>query len=1142
MYHIEEEKRGYNIMKNEEEIRWIQLSDLHMFDSTEVERQKKALYKQFRDTIDFFVITGDLHQYKTDYKLSQKFLEELASEMRIDNKDIIIIPGNHDVVTTNKRKQVIENIDKNIDKNPDAYLKNVKQLLSFFDKYERFLKDFYGENIKRFDILNNNVYIWEGRIAILCLNTALISDENHNKPQIIDIYGLEKLKNEIFPCIAIMHHDYYAISDVQKPYLQAKLKELGVSATLSGHRHRYTTSVIDLGNGEQIPNYCCAKSVSEPGDLWSDIGLIEYRWKLDEQEVKVIPYEWNPLGLTFIPSAKLENQESVKVDNYGNIKLKKSFSIRNIEPVLMQDSTNQMKVEGWHMKKIKEFEDFFVNVQKNYLDGMLEYIGDDAVKFKCAIAIMGKIIWYNKKKAEFEEILDLIISCKEKFVLSINGLQGTGKSTFLSLLYYRMISCIENTNLFPVLIDLHYFERYSKAKAKEILHDHLSKIEDLIKNNSEMKFFFMFDGVDEYFRKTSELENMLYNFVYSHNMGNFAFCIGSAEKLPDEMKRCGKLQNISRKATYKVEAHRIEKSNDEDVYFILKNLCVIYGFGVKESTLQVIKKAVNVYTINKIDYRTLLIVLRIFDAISINDREAQLGNYFYDYYIMEMDGDEKELIKHAKAAYEYTVLKKKNTLGNLKHAKIIYNNGITRDFLLAYYFVDLIRRNAPEIKNVLNSNFVFTASVNKFIKDLLLNKYKKEQGAIVNKLMEAYYKSDMSMKSQICYILGRVQESNAKTSARLFLNKNWIDLYEKLFENNILVSQNRDIKSELVLFRTISVSLIWLDYYENQDNFLRCIILNEKLNQINRGFHLEYYEDKAYINGESPTYVNDDKISVDKTMKHLIDNINTGFSKKREFNKSVYLDIITLFSIYQYRMENEEIKEKYEKTLLDIADNILKSSKIQSKTIINYVTTIKELLTQNPYKMLLNEIYQVKDIKREGWVRRKINLPESIADHMYGCYILGLFFLPNKINHCADYEILDSDNYKDYSKDRILQMLLLHDLAEVKIGDIVTQEKGKKDSEEEDKRFNYYEFLCSFPKVYGLGNKKAVWDEFFEKSTINAKIANDIDKIEPIIQANIYKSKGNVIDIDEWIDYARQNLQTSLGKQFLDFVIDKIIS
>lgn len=1134
-------------MKKEGEIRWIQLSDLHMFDSTEVSRQKTALFDQFGETIDFVVITGDLHQYDTNYNLTKSFLEELVVQMHIEKKDIFTVPGNHDAGSCKNRKEIIEGIDKSIGNDADAYRKDLKQLLPAFNKYKKFLTDFYGNNIQKFAPLNNNVYVWDDKIAILCLNTALISDENHYKPQIIDIYGLEKLENTYVPCIAIMHHDYYAITDIHKPFLQTKFKELGVSAVLSGHKHKYTTNVIELGNGETIPDFCCAKSVSEPGDLWSDVGLIEYRWKTDRNKINVIPYEWNPLHMNFIPSTKLESREKIKVDENGKISLKKNFVIRNIENKITNNlpDKNQSGKNNKLMENTSEFKDFYETVQKQYLDGILNYIGEDKEKFECAKAIMEKFIWYKNKRADFEEISNLVISCEQKMVLAINGLQGTGKSTFLSLLYYKMIKNFEDTKVFPVLIDLHCLEKFSKSKAKGIINNHLDKIDSLIEQYPETKFLLMFDGVDEYLRKTSELEDILVKYVSSHKEGNFAFCIGSAEKLPDEMIIDAKLQSVSRKATYKVEARGIEKSDDENITFIIRNLCRIYGFSIEESAIQSIKKVINVYTINKIDYRTLLIVLRVFNYISINNNELQLGNYFYEYYKMEMSGDKNELIKHAKATYQYTVLKEKKALEKLKHAKIIYNNGITRDFLLAYYFVYLINDDWTEIggelNDVLNSNFVFTASANKFIKDLLLSKYKKNQSNIVKKLIKAYNCSNMSMKSQIGYILGRIKESNAVIEARSFLDKRWNELYNALFEDNILISQKQDIKSELVLFRTISVSLIWLGHYNNQDKFLRCIILNEKLNQINRGFHLEYYEDKAYINGESPTYVDDATISVDKTMNYLINNINKGFSAKGDFNKSIYLDIITLYSIYQYRMDNEEIKKKYEQKLLGIADNILKSPKIQSETIINYVTTIKELLAKNPYKMFLKELYRVKDIKREGWVRRKIITPESIADHMYCCYILGLFFLPNNIKNCIDYNIPDINEYESYSKDRILQMLLLHDLAEAKIGDIVAPEKNINDNAKERKRFDYYEFLCSFPKVYGLGNRKAIWDEFAEKSTINAKIANDIDKIESVIQADIYWKRGNKINMDEWIDYAHQNVGTSLGKKLLDFALDKII-
>lgn len=1142
-------------MKNSDEIRWLQLSDLHMFDSTEMKVQKKALFQQFTNKIDFIVITGDLHQYGKDYSLTLDFLNELYSQMKIEKKDIFIVPGNHDVANSEKRKKILDEIDKKIENNPDVYRSGLKGLYAGFKKYRDFLQAFYDDNIEDYSFLENNIRVWENKIGIVCINTALGSDENHFKPQFIDIYGLEELQNKNLPCIAIMHHDYYAITDAHKPYLNNRLHELGVSATLSGHKHRYSKGVIELQNGEIISNYCCAKSISQPDDLWSDVGIIEYRWNLKENNVRVIPYEWGLMNGAFIPSMRFESSKNLVVNNTGSVTFTQSFKIKNnVEKNMANSSVDNMEVQKI-MNEKNEFEEFYNDVQKKYLDKILDYIQNDDKKYNRAINMMERIVTYEEKKLEFYQIIDLILSCRKKVVLSINGLQGTGKSTFLSLVYFELKKRYEKTKVFPILIDLHSLDNNSKTKAKNILQDDLDKIDKLIRKNQSIRFLLLFDGADDYRRKTTDLEDILCKYVERNQKGNFAFCIGSADNLPEEMCERSKLQKFSYKASYKMETHRMLKEDDDKITAILKALFEIYSFNVREEEINVIKRAINVYTISKIDYRTLLIVLRVIDMNTDHKIGIQLGNYFYDYYITEMGGSEGELYKLAKCAYCFTILRKSDAFRSIKRSDIIYNNGITIDFLLAYYFVYIVKNNDVDLKEVLNSKFVFTASVNKFIKDLILNKYKNEQQSMVQALIKAYDISDMPMKSQICYILGRIEAKNARETSKNFLIKQWDSWHDSLFregdkckeqdilkskEQDILRSKEQDIKSELVLFRTISVSLIWIGYDKKQEEFLNCLLLNEKLNQINRGFHLEYYEEKAYMNGESPTYVDDKNMPVDNTMKYLINNINKGFSATEDFNKSIYLDIITLYSIYQYRMENSSIREKYEATLAEIAEKILKSPKIQSTVIINYVTTIKELLVVNPYKTFLRELYKVKTVRREGWIRRNIQLPESIAEHMYGCYLLGIFFLPNNIHQCIDYNIPDIKKYVQYSKKRILEMLLLHDLAEVKIGDIVSPEKVYADEESENKRFDYYEYLCSFPGVYGLGNQKGVWEEFAENSTINAKIANDLDKIEAVIQAYMYQDT-NEINMEEWKEYARKNVYTSLGKQFLEFVIDKII-
>lgn len=102
-------------------------------------------------------------------------------------------------------------------------------------------------------------------------------------------------------------------------------------------------------------------------------------------------------------------------------------------------------------------------------------------------------------------------------------------------------------------------------------------------------------------------------------------------------------------------------------------------------------------------------------------------------------------------------------------------------------------------------------------------------------------------------------------------------------------------------------------------------------------------------------------------------------------------------------------------------------------------------------------------------------------------------------------------------------MILLHDLAEAKYGDIAVGDKTEQDIAKEKARYTYYQYLCSIPRVYGLDGRKAIMDEFHTQSTINAKIAHDIDKIEPVIQAYCYADIYSKVHIQEWKDYASKS-------------------
>jgi len=81
-------------------------------------------------------------------------------------------------------------------------------------------------------------------------------------------------------------------------------------------------------------------------------------------------------------------------------------------------------------------------------------------------------------------------------------------------------------------------------------------------------------------------------------------------------------------------------------------------------------------------------------------------------------------------------------------------------------------------------------------------------------------------------------------------------------------------------------------------------------------------------------------------------------------------------------------------------------------------------------------IVEIKDMVRTGWIRSGISQGESIAEHMYhtAVNILILKLLFKEIN--IDW-------------DKVLKMSMIHDLAEISVGDIPTPEKKSLDKTRE---------------------------------------------------------------------------------------------
>ena len=131
----------------------------------------------------------------------------------------------------------------------------------------------------------------------------------------------------------------------------------------------------------------------------------------------------------------------------------------------------------------------------------------------------------------------------------------------------------------------------------------------------------------------------------------------------------------------------------------------------------------------------------------------------------------------------------------------------------------------------------------------------------------------------------------------------------------------------------------------------------------------------------------------------------------------------------------------------------------------------------------------LKDKIRTGWKTWNIDRQrvESVAEHIYGTCILAI-----AIDSEFDLEI---DIYK------VVMMLVLHEIEEVKIGDLTPFDKITQEEKRKIGKQAVEEVLT--PLTKGINYIELI-EEFEKLETKEAKFAKMCDKLEADIQAKIY--------------------------------------
>lgn len=153
-------------------------------------------------------------------------------------------------------------------------------------------------------------------------------------------------------------------------------------------------------------------------------------------------------------------------------------------------------------------------------------------------------------------------------------------------------------------------------------------------------------------------------------------------------------------------------------------------------------------------------------------------------------------------------------------------------------------------------------------------------------------------------------------------------------------------------------------------------------------------------------------------------------------------------------------------------------------------------------------VVRLKSVKRAGWVLKAgISNPESVSDHTYSMCAIGMIL--------SDMLGLDTE--------RVMKMIIIHDLAESIIGDYMPSEIARK-KKRRDERKAMTSILYQVP-VAVRSNYKGIWEEYQSNKTQVAKFVHKLDKLEMAMQATHYINEGHSNKmLFQFLDSARISL------------------
>jgi|GEM_PF-907309 len=321
--------------------KWVHLSDLHFQEEEGFngEQLKNSLPDYLKEigTVNALFLTGDFRYAKNstgDIDKISEYIMKIAVSLKVDNKDIFCVPGNHDLERGSIRNALLDAVNKDYSplsgKFDDKILGNLITNFDFFANIEKqiygehFLANYFGiHRVKRLSTCN-----------VLLLNTAITAGRDEERGCLLlgTNYLSEALKELDItkPTIALGHHGASFLHREESKQFFIALEQKNVQLYLCGHEHALWLESCGT-NTKQITTGC----------IWGDQGDVNVGFTVgtlsDDNLVHIDFHQWfadrqcwgpspNPADDFNIPPYKKQEHQNTAESKVKNDIVPSTFS------------------------------------------------------------------------------------------------------------------------------------------------------------------------------------------------------------------------------------------------------------------------------------------------------------------------------------------------------------------------------------------------------------------------------------------------------------------------------------------------------------------------------------------------------------------------------------------------------------------------------------------------------------------------------------------------------------------------------------------------------------------------------------------------------------------------------------------------